>query len=81
MINTPRKLVVVIVGDKAWKEFANKEARNKKTHKSPEDHVVVNALVVERKDYGEPLRTQCNLEVRHERDEKGYRFGLFKIGK
>ena len=68
-----------LVGAEAWKAFVNKAARNKETHKSAEDRVIVNALVVERKDYGKPLRA-TGMEVRHECSDKGYRFGIFKIG-
>ena len=67
-----------VVGPAAWKAFAGKEARNADTHKSPEDRVIVNAIVVNRADYGLPLR-KSGMEVRKNRQDGGYRFGLFRL--
>jgi hypothetical protein len=62
----------------AWKEFKAKDARNE-NGKDTEGRIIQNALVVNRPDYGLPLR-RCGVEVRKERTDKGYSFGLFKLG-
>ena len=57
--------------------FKNKDARNE-NGKHWEERIVQNALVVNRPDYGFPLR-EAGWEVRKDRNEDGYLFGLFRF--
>lgn len=67
-----------VVGPTAWKAFASKPSRNEETGKAAEARVIQNCIVVNRVDYGAPLR-EVGYEVRKGRSEGGYQFGLFAI--
>jgi hypothetical protein len=72
------KAYPAVVGTEAWKAFKAKDPRNDETGKNAEGRIIQNAIVVNRPDYGMPLRA-VGLEVRKDRNADGYLFGLFTI--
>jgi hypothetical protein len=72
------KAYPAVVGADAWKAFKAKEARNEATAKDATARVIQNAIVVNRPDYGASLR-EIGFEVRKDRKDGGYLFGLFAI--
>jgi hypothetical protein len=70
------KMYPSVVGKEAFAAFKAKSPRNAETGKSWEDRIAQNAIVVNRPDYGQPLRAE-GFEVRKDRNEEGYLFGLF----
>lgn len=65
------------MGPKNFAEFKAVKPRNK-NGKPWQERIIQNALVVNRPDYGKPLR-EVGFEVLNERDKDGYSFGLFPI--
>ncbi len=64
------------MGKENFNSFKAVKPRNAKTGKDVKGRIIQNALVLVRPDYGRPLR-EMKWEVRYERTEDGYRFGLF----
>jgi hypothetical protein len=71
------KMYPSVVGKEAFAAFKAKKSRNKESGKGWEDRIIQNAIVVNRPDYGQPLRAE-GFEVRKDRNEEGYEFGLFR---
>lgn len=67
-----------VAGAAALKAFRSKEKRNEETAKDWKGKVVVNAIVTTRPDYGAACRAK-GYEVRKNRTDAGYEFGLFAI--
>lgn len=63
-----------IIGAEAWKAFKAKDKRNDETGKEAAERVIQNCTVVNRLDYGLPLR-KAGAEVRKAQNT----FGLFKL--
>jgi hypothetical protein len=65
-----------VMGKEKFTEFKGKEARNE-NGKDCEGRIIQNANVVMRPDYGKALR-EVGYEVRKQKTEGGFEFGLFK---
>jgi hypothetical protein len=65
-----------VMGAEKFKEFKGKEKRNEETGLEWSDKIILNANVVMRPDYGAALR-EIGHEVRKQKTEKGWEFGLF----